>query len=102
MTPRDKDALDYHAALPAGKIAVHSTKPFLTQRDLSLAYTPGVAAPCLAIERDPNLAYKYTASEKERCAINKYFNIILYTGIPFGVLIICVQSNYFSFVFIEL
>ncbi len=36
-------------------------KPCLTQRDLSLAYTPGVAVPCLAIEKDPSLAYKYTA-----------------------------------------
>jgi malate dehydrogenase (oxaloacetate-decarboxylating)(NADP+) len=61
MKLRDEDALDYHAAAPAGKIAVRATKPCLTQRDLSLAYTPGVAVPCLAIERDPSLAYKYTA-----------------------------------------
>jgi len=57
---RDEDALEYHSSAPAGKIAIRSTKPFLTQRDLSLAYTPGVAVPCLAIERDPQLAYKYT------------------------------------------
>src|SRR5712692_335180 len=61
MKLRDEDALDYHALAPAGKIAVRATKPCLTQRDLSLAYTPGVAVPCLAIERDPSLAYKYTA-----------------------------------------
>src|SRR6202165_2888880 len=61
MKLRDEDALEYHAAAPAGKIAVRATKPCLTQRDLSLAYTPGVAVPCLAIERDPSLAYKYTA-----------------------------------------
>jgi malate dehydrogenase (oxaloacetate-decarboxylating)(NADP+) len=61
MTLRDEDVLEYHAAAPAGKIAVRATKPCLTQRDLSLAYTPGVAVPCLAIERDPDLAYKYTA-----------------------------------------
>src|SRR6266542_374482 len=61
MKLRDEDALDYHAAAPAGKIAIRATKPCLTQRDLSLAYTPGVAVPCLAIERDPDLAYKYTA-----------------------------------------
>jgi malate dehydrogenase (oxaloacetate-decarboxylating)(NADP+) len=61
MKLRDEDALDYHAAAPAGKIGVHATKPCLTQRDRSLAYTPGVAVPCLAIERDPSLAYKYTA-----------------------------------------
>ncbi len=58
---RDKDALDYHSAAPAGKIAITPTKPCLTQRDLSLAYTPGVAVPCLEIRRDPNLIYKYTA-----------------------------------------
>ncbi len=57
---RDEDALEYHSTFPAGKIAVTSTKPCLTQRDLSLAYTPGVAAPCLEIHRDPDLVYKYT------------------------------------------
>src|SRR6476620_1807416 len=60
MILHDEDALEYHAAAPAGKIAIRPTKPCLTQRDLSLAYTPGVAVPCLAIERDPQLAYKYT------------------------------------------
>jgi len=61
MTIRPEDALEYHAASPAGKVSVTPTKPCLTQRDLSLAYTPGVAVPCLEIERDPSLAYKYTA-----------------------------------------
>jgi malate dehydrogenase (oxaloacetate-decarboxylating)(NADP+) len=61
MKLRDEDALEYHSAAPAGKIAIRATKPCLTQRDLSLAYTPGVAVPCLAIEKDPGLAYKYTA-----------------------------------------
>src|SRR5471032_1628712 len=56
-----EDALEYHSASPAGKVSVTPTKPCLTQRDLSLAYTPGVAVPCLAIESDPSLAYKYTA-----------------------------------------
>jgi malate dehydrogenase (oxaloacetate-decarboxylating)(NADP+) len=56
----DEDVLEYHAAAPAGKIAIRATKPCLTQRDLSMAYTPGVAVPCLAIERDPRLAYQYT------------------------------------------
>src|SRR6266849_10139097 len=58
---RDEDALEYHSSVPAGKVAVTSTKPCLTQRDLSLAYTPGVAVPCLEIHRDPGLIYKYTA-----------------------------------------
>jgi malate dehydrogenase (oxaloacetate-decarboxylating)(NADP+) len=57
---RDEDALDYHSSSPPGKIAITATKPCLTQRDLSLAYTPGVAAPCLEIQRNPDLVYKYT------------------------------------------
>jgi malate dehydrogenase (oxaloacetate-decarboxylating)(NADP+) len=55
-----QEALAYHSAKPAGKIAIVPTKPCLTQRDLSLAYTPGVAVPCLEIARDPSLVYKYT------------------------------------------
>jgi len=61
MTIRKEDALEYHSTPPAGKVAVVATKPCRTQRDLSLAYTPGVATPCLEIERDPSLIYKYTA-----------------------------------------
>src|SRR3954471_467441 len=61
MKIRPEDALEYHSSAPAGKVAVVPTKPCRTQRDLSLAYTPGVAVPCLAIEKDPSLAYKYTA-----------------------------------------
>jgi len=61
MKLRDEDALAYHSAAPPGKIEVRATKPCLTQRDLSLAYTPGVAVPCLEIQRDPSLAYHYTA-----------------------------------------
>ena len=54
-------ALEYHARRPAGKLEIVSTKPCLSQHDLSLAYTPGVAEPCLAIARNPEDAYKYTA-----------------------------------------
>jgi len=61
MIIRPEDALEYHSSSPAGKVSVTPTKPCRTQRDLSLAYTPGVAVPCLEIERDPSLAYKYTA-----------------------------------------
>lgn len=57
----DKEALDYHEFPQPGKISVETTKPFETQKDLSLAYTPGVAIPCLAIEKNPDDAYKYTA-----------------------------------------
>src|SRR5512140_182727 len=61
MTIRPEDALEYHSTAPAGKVSVTPTKPCHTQRDLSLAYTPGVAVPCKEIEREPGLAYKYTA-----------------------------------------
>jgi len=60
MKIRPEDALEYHSKSPAGKLAVTPTKPCRTQRDLSLAYSPGVAVPCLEIERDPSLAYTYT------------------------------------------
>ena len=58
---RKQDALDYHSLGRRGKIEVISTKPCATQRDLSLAYTPGVAEPCLEIQANPADAYKYTA-----------------------------------------
>jgi malate dehydrogenase (oxaloacetate-decarboxylating)(NADP+) len=60
MTKR-QDALDYHATGRPGKIAVVPTKPLANQRDLSLAYSPGVAEPCLEIKKEPELAYTYTA-----------------------------------------
>ncbi|HEY0590128.1 MAG TPA: NADP-dependent malic enzyme, partial [Thermoanaerobaculia bacterium] len=56
-----EDALDYHALGRPGKIEVVPTKPTVTQRDLSLAYTPGVAQPCLDIAKNPADVYKYTA-----------------------------------------
>lgn len=58
---RKEDALDYHAQGRPGKIEVIPTKPYSTQRDLTLAYSPGVAEPCLEIEKNPEDAYKYTA-----------------------------------------
>jgi malate dehydrogenase (oxaloacetate-decarboxylating)(NADP+) len=54
-------AIEYHRQAPQGKIAVMPTKGMATQRDLSLAYSPGVAVPVLAIAEDPTLAYDYTA-----------------------------------------
>ncbi len=60
MAIRDEEALEYHAGARAGKTEVVATKPCLTARDLSLAYTPGVAVPCLVIEKNPADAYKYT------------------------------------------
>lgn len=61
MAISKQDALDYHARGRPGKIEVTPTKPCQTQRDLSLAYTPGVAEPCLEIQKNPHDAFKYTA-----------------------------------------
>lgn len=58
---RKQDALDYHSQGRPGKIEVIPTKPHSSQRDLSLAYSPGVAEPCLEIEKNPEDVYKYTA-----------------------------------------
>src|SRR5712664_443990 len=59
--PSRQDALDYHSSGRKGKIEVVPTKPVATARDLCLAYSPGVAEPCLEIAQDPDLSYKYTA-----------------------------------------
>ena len=56
-----EDALEYHRSGKPGKIEVIPTKPYSTQMDLSLAYSPGVAEPCLEIEKNPYDAYEYTA-----------------------------------------
>jgi malate dehydrogenase (oxaloacetate-decarboxylating)(NADP+) len=61
MEIRKQDALDYHSQGRRGKIEVTPTKPCSTQWDLSLAYTPGVAEPCLEIQKNPELAFDYTA-----------------------------------------
>lgn len=61
MNSIDHQALEYHSTFPAGKIGIISTKPTDTQEDLSLAYTPGVAAPTMEIAGDPDKAYDYTA-----------------------------------------
>jgi malate dehydrogenase (oxaloacetate-decarboxylating)(NADP+) len=60
-TNRKQDALDYHSQGRPGKIEVVPSKPTNSQRDLALAYSPGVAEPCLAIHRNPEDVYKYTA-----------------------------------------
>src|SRR3990167_6825864 len=58
---RKQDALDYHSSGRPGKIEVVPTKPYASQRDLSLAYSPGVAEPCLRIAETPEDVYKYTS-----------------------------------------
>jgi malate dehydrogenase (oxaloacetate-decarboxylating)(NADP+) len=57
----DQEALDFHSSGRPGKLEIRATKPLTTQRDLSLAYSPGVAIPCLRIAEDPSRAYDYTA-----------------------------------------
>src|SRR5262245_44414829 len=57
----DRDAIAYQEGRRPGKIAVTPFKPMVTQRDLSLAYSPGVAAPCLEIAKNPQDAFRYTA-----------------------------------------
>ena len=56
-----KESLDYHESLPHGKIKVVPTKPHATAHELSLAYSPGVAYPCLEIAEKPEAAYRYTS-----------------------------------------
>ncbi|PSP92523.1 NADP-dependent malic enzyme, partial [Halobacteriales archaeon QS_1_68_44] len=56
----DEDSLEYHRTDPPGKLEISTTKPTNTQRDLSLAYSPGVAAPCEEIADDPGEAFTYT------------------------------------------
>jgi malate dehydrogenase (oxaloacetate-decarboxylating)(NADP+) len=56
-----EEALAYHSEGRPGKISILPTKPLMTQRDLSLGYSPGVAVPCLEIQKDPSTAYKYTS-----------------------------------------
>ena len=57
----DQEALSFHSSGRPGKLEITATNPLMSQHDLSLAYSPGVAAPCLAIEADPDTAYDYTA-----------------------------------------
>lgn len=61
LSKTDEEALAFHRASPAGKIALKATKPMATQRDLALAYSPGVAAPVRAIHADPDAVYDYTS-----------------------------------------
>lgn len=61
MSDFKKEALEFHASGKKGKISINLQKKLVNQHDLSLAYSPGVAQPCLEISKDKNLAYKYTA-----------------------------------------
>ncbi|MFV9878211.1 MAG: NADP-dependent malic enzyme [Anaplasma ovis] len=61
FSERDREALEFHCKRRPGKVSLLPTKPLMTQGDLSLAYSPGVAAPCLRIASDPDTVYDYTA-----------------------------------------
>ncbi len=58
---KDLEALQFHMRGQPGKVSMQPTKPLTTQRDLALAYSPGVAVPCLEIQKNPDAAYDYTA-----------------------------------------
>lgn len=61
LTSKDIEALQFHMMGQPGKVSMQPTKPLNTQRDLALAYSPGVAIPCLEIQKNPDLAYDYTS-----------------------------------------
>ncbi|MGN7661415.1 MAG: NADP-dependent malic enzyme [Anaplasma sp.] len=61
FSERDREALEFHCKGRPGKVSLLPTKPLMTQSDLSLAYSPGVAVPCLKIASDPDTVYEYTA-----------------------------------------
>ena len=65
-----RDALAFHAEGRPGKLEVTATKPLNTQQDLSLAYSPGVAHPCLAIQENPDAAFEYTAKSNTVAVIS--------------------------------
>ena len=73
------EALQFHAMGRPGKLEITPTKPMNTQRDLSLAYSPGVATPCLEIEKDPSLAYDYTAKGNMVAVISNGTAAVSYT-----------------------
>src|SRR6201996_6739590 len=75
----DDEALAFHAGSKPGKLEVVPTKPMATQRDLSLAYSPGVAVPVLRIAENPELAFDYTAKGK-RVAVISTVSAILGLG----------------------
>src|SRR5258706_7543173 len=77
----DDEALAFHKYPTPGKIAVAPTKPMATQRDLSLAYSPGVAVPVLAIAPEPHPAYDYT-SQGNLVAVSSHRTPILWLRGP--------------------
>ncbi len=87
MKDNKKDALDYHEFPQPGKIAVVPTKKHASQYDLSLAYSPGVAEPCLAIEANKNDAYRYMNKGKDEWQEEHRQNLLANGSL--GLLFIC-------------
>ena len=91
ITMNIEEALKYHESGRPGKIEMVPTKPYTTQADLSLAYSPGVAYPCLEIEKTPDDAYRYTnkgnlvAVVSNGTAVLGLGNIGARAGTPVGV-----------------
>ena len=80
MTEQKRDfseeALQVHASGRPGKVELHPTKQLTNQHELALLYSPGVAAPCLEIARDPILAYKYTAKGNRVAAVSNGTSVL--------------------------
>ena len=72
-----KDALNFHSKGKPGKLEISPTKPLATARDLSLAYSPGVANPCIAISENKDDVYKYTAKSNLVAVISNGTAVLL-------------------------
>ena len=80
-----EDALNYHSQGRPGKIEVLPTKPYNSQHDLSLAYTPGVAEPCLEIEKNPSAAYSRSEEHTSE----------LQSPVAISYAVFCLKKNFF-------
>ena len=89
----DQEALDFHSKPTAGKISMAPTKPMGTQRDLSLAYSPGVAVPVLAIAEDEDKAYDYTSKGNMVAVISNGTAILGLHRRPFSAVPYAEQSE---------
>mgnify|MGYP000748857735 CR=1 FL=1 len=76
--PEQQAALDYHAYPTPGKLEIRATKPMATARDLSLAYSPGVADACMEIARDPSLVTRYTARRDLVAVVSHRSAVLIY------------------------
>jgi malic enzyme len=89
-------ALRYHARRPTGKTQITATKPYDTATDLALAYTPGVATPCRAIQRHPVSVYRYT-NKGRRSESEGVHEIGLQVPLPLGVTVEAISPERITF-----